>query len=109
MKAYAPITQPKYCEAWLIGTFAVSDTNVGNEGIIIPKPMESRQMVTNIKSKADFGLMTFMESGFFVQCGKGKELREIGRLRSCEMFFRRGGVLIDRCASAAAECQCANG
>ena len=56
-------------------------------------------MVTKIKSKADFGLMTFMESGFFVQCGKGKELREIGRLRSCEMFFRRGGVLIDQCVN----------
>ena len=60
MKAYAPITQPKYLEAWLIGTAAVSEINVGKEGMMIPKPMESKQIVTNIKSKADFGLMTFI-------------------------------------------------
>jgi hypothetical protein len=27
---------------------------------MIPRPMESRQMVTKIKSKADFGLMIFI-------------------------------------------------
>ena len=34
-------------------TCAVSETNVGNDGIIIPKPIESRQMVISIKINAD--------------------------------------------------------
>ena len=35
-------------------TCAVSDTKVGKDGIIIPKPMESRQMVMRMKINADF-------------------------------------------------------
>jgi hypothetical protein len=30
--------------------------------MMIPNPMESKQIVTKIKIKADFGLMTFIES-----------------------------------------------
>jgi hypothetical protein len=38
----------------VIDTCAVSDTKVGKDGIIIPKPIESRQMVIRIKINADF-------------------------------------------------------
>jgi hypothetical protein len=38
----------------------VSETNVGNEGIIIPRPTESRQMVIKIKISADFEFINCM-------------------------------------------------
>jgi hypothetical protein len=45
-----------------MGTAAVSEIKVGKDGMMIPNPMESKQIVTKIKIKADFGLMTFIES-----------------------------------------------
>jgi hypothetical protein len=38
----------------VIDTCAVSETKVGKDGIIIPKPIESRQMVMRMKINADF-------------------------------------------------------
>ena len=49
-----------------MGTAAVSEIKVGKDGMMIPKPMESKQMVTKIKINAEFGLMTVMRKGYFV-------------------------------------------
>jgi hypothetical protein len=49
-----------------MGTAAVSEIKVGKDGMMIPKPMESKQMVTKIKINAEFGLMPFMLKGYFV-------------------------------------------
>jgi hypothetical protein len=42
------------------GTCAVSEIRVGKEGMIMPKPIESKQMVIKIKIRADFRLILFM-------------------------------------------------
>ncbi len=55
-----------------MGTAAVSEIKVGKDGMMIPKPMESKQMVTNIKINAEFGLMSFMRKGYFVWVTKIK-------------------------------------
>ena len=60
IKAYAPITHPKYFEPSENGTCAVSEINVGNEGMIIPNPIESRQIVIKIKINADFEFIVCM-------------------------------------------------
>lgn len=55
-----------------MGTAAVSEIKVGKDGMMIPKPMESKQMVTKIKINAEFGLMPFMRKGYFVEVTKIK-------------------------------------
>ncbi len=55
-----------------MGTAAVSEIKVGKDGMMIPKPMESKQMVTKIKINAEFGLMLFMRKGYFVEVAKIK-------------------------------------
>jgi hypothetical protein len=47
------MTIPKYLEDSVNVTFAVSETNCGKDGIIIPSPIESRQMVIKMKISAD--------------------------------------------------------
>ena len=60
-----------------MGTAAVSEIKVGKDGMMIPKPMESKQMVTKIKIKADFGLIPFMSTLYFVWVTK---IKNYGRM-----------------------------
>jgi hypothetical protein len=53
-----------------MGTWAVSEIKVGKDGMMIPRPMESRQMVTKIKIKADFGLMIFIRDRILISATK---------------------------------------
>ena len=55
-----------------MGTAAVSEIKVGKDGMMMPNPRESKQIVTKIKIKADFGLMPFMGKFYFVWVTKIK-------------------------------------
>jgi hypothetical protein len=47
-----------------MGTWAVSEINDGKEGMMMPTPIESIQIVIKIKISADFRYFSFIAANF---------------------------------------------